>query len=108
MFVACNKMDMSRGLDKQRVLRYAESIGATAMFTSAKTGEGVNELFTELSNSIVKRRCASATYVAENYGTGDSVALNPSSNPAPETKKGCCCLRVCEETSGLCFAVIFI
>lgn len=100
-------MDMSRGVDKQRVLRYAESIGAKAVFTSAKTGEGVNELFTELSNSIVKRRCASATYVAENYGTGDSVTVNPS-NPAPETKKSCCCLRVCEETSGLCFAVLLI
>ena len=88
IMLACNKIDIARTLNKETVCRYAESIGAKVAFTSAKTGEGVIQLFTTLSNSIVERRCAAATYAA-NYGEGNPISPNdPAANPQ---KKSCCC-----------------
>ncbi len=48
-----NKCDMekSRHVDKDEVLAYCASVGATHHLTSAKTGAGVNEAFTELMRS---------------------------------------------------------
>ncbi|KAK8830706.1 hypothetical protein WA577_004433, partial [Blastocystis sp. JDR] len=74
VMLACNKIDLAKTLNRDAVTRYAESIGAKAVFTSAKTGDGVTALFTSLSDSIVERRCAAASYAARSYGAEKPVS----------------------------------
>ena len=90
--LACNKIDLAKTLNRDAVTRYAESIGAKAVFTSAKTGDGVTALFTSLSDSIVERRCAAASYAARSYGAEKPVS--PSYVAASPEKKSCCCCSV--------------
>ena len=92
VMLACNKIDLAKTLNRDAVTRYAESIGAKAVFTSAKTGDGVTALFTSLSDSIVERRCAAASYAARSYGAEKPVS--PSDPAASPEKKSCCCCSV--------------
>jgi Ras-related protein Rab-21 len=59
--IAGNKADMekSRNVNKDEALRYAASVGATHHLTSAKSGAGVAEAFSELMKSEC-RKCAGA------------------------------------------------
>ena len=85
-------MDLCPSVDKRLGEQYASSIGARIFFTSAKDGMNVNELFTEMSTSIIKRRCATITYAAQNVGAvvDSSITVSQPENP-PEEKKKCCC-----------------
>ena len=91
LFVACNKIDLNRNINKQRIEDYANSIGAQVFYTSAKDGTGVMELFTEMSNSIVKRHSDTAVVAAQNYGVSmnDSITIPPNGNTPEQKKKWC-------------------
>lgn len=88
----CNKIDLNRGIDRDHVQQYANKIGAPVFYTSAKDGTGVNDLFTEMSNSIIKRHNETANFAVQNYGVSinDSIKVPLTENP-PEDKKKCCC-----------------
>lgn len=55
--IAGNKADMekSRHVRKEEALEYAASVGATHYLTSAKTGVGINEAFTDLMKRAWRR-----------------------------------------------------
>lgn len=88
LFLACNKMDKSVKLDKQAVEEYARSIHARVFYTSAKTGENVDALFTELATSIISRKRSELLSTASNYS---SAAVTPSAQSDPVEEKKCCC-----------------
>ena len=88
LLLACNKMDKSVRLDKQAVEEYARSIHARVFYTSAKTGENVDALFTELATSIISRKRSEMLSAASNYS---STAVTPSAQPEPVEEKKCCC-----------------
>ncbi|CBK23243.2 uncharacterized protein [Blastocystis hominis] len=92
LFLVCNKIDLNRGIDREHVQQYADKIGAPVFYTSAKDGTGVNDLFTEMSNSIIKRHNETANFAVQNYGVSinDSIKVPLTENP-PEDKKKCCC-----------------
>lgn len=92
LFLVCNKIDLNRGIDRDHVQQYADKIGAPVFYTSAKDGTGVNDLFTEMSNSIIKRHNETANFAVQNYGVSinDSIKVPLTENP-PEDKKKCCC-----------------
>lgn len=54
--IAANKSDreLERNLSKEEAIEYAQSIGATHIATSAKTGNGVTELFQALAELVIK------------------------------------------------------
>lgn len=85
-------MDLNPSIDKTPCETYAKSIGARVFYTSAKNGLNVNELFTEMSSTIIKKRSATMTYAVQNFGTVADGSIIIDSNPAPqEEKKKCCC-----------------
>ncbi|KAK8796372.1 hypothetical protein WA588_000508 [Blastocystis sp. NMH] len=88
LLLACNKMDKSVRLDKQAVEEYARSIHARVFYTSAKTGENVDALFTELATSIISRKRSEMLSAASNYS---SAAVTPAAQPEPVEEKKCCC-----------------
>jgi Ras-related protein Rab-21 len=55
--VACNKCDLSsrREVSMEQAQDFAASLGATLFETSAKTNQGVEELFLDLSAKLLQR-----------------------------------------------------
>jgi GTPase SAR1 family protein len=53
--LAGNKADLRKfDIDRETVMQYAEEINAKHYYTSAKTGEGLNELFNSITNDLAK------------------------------------------------------
>ena len=55
IIIAANKIDLKdqRQVTDEEINQYAQSINATVIFTSAKTGEGVETLFKQLTDDIM-------------------------------------------------------
>jgi len=55
LIIAANKSDLEakRQVDQHDVNQYANSVGAKVMSTSAKSGKGVEQLFLELTKSLL-------------------------------------------------------
>lgn len=55
MAIAGNKCDLKKfDIDKDEIYNYAKQEDAKHFFTSAKTGEGLNEIFAYISKKIVE------------------------------------------------------
>ncbi len=53
--LAGNKADLRKfDIDRDIVMQYANEINAKHFYTSAKSGEGLNELFTSITNDLAK------------------------------------------------------
>jgi len=56
--IAGNKIDLekNRAVPEDDALRYAESVGATHIYTSAKQNKGLDECFNELASKMTERK----------------------------------------------------
>ena len=88
LLLACNKMDKNAGIDKRSIEDYARSIRARVFYTSAKTGEGIDALFTEMATSIISRK---RNDFIPNAPTSSSSPTTIATQAPVEEKKGCCC-----------------
>eukprot|EP01156_Anaeramoeba_ignava_P021386 Anaeramoba_ignava/c18909_g2_i1.p1 GENE.c18909_g2_i1~~c18909_g2_i1.p1 ORF type:complete len:227 (+),score=68.94 c18909_g2_i1:65-682(+) len=54
--IAGNKYDYAnkQAVSSEQALQYAESVGANHYYTSAKTGKGITEIFTDLATQMFK------------------------------------------------------
>jgi len=83
-------MEKGRHVDKEEALRYTASVSGTHHLTSAKSGAGVAEAFTELMKRIV------ATKKKERAGgSGGGGVQRPTltvidDEPGSRKKSGCC------------------
>lgn len=85
-------MDLCPSVDKEAGEAYAKSIGARVFYTSAKSGMNVNELFTEMSMSIMRKRSATISFAAQNFDANGNGTVMVNMDQAPqEEKKKCCC-----------------
>jgi Ras-related protein Rab-21 len=105
--VACNKCDLSsrREVSMEQAQEFAASLGATLFETSAKTNQGVEELFLDLSAKLLQRSegdCLLASAAPPNISSPPppslfSVAEKQGAarvavaEPAQGTKKDGCC-----------------
>ena len=55
--IAGNKCDITttRQIDKEDAIEYAKSVKAKHFDTSAKTGQGIEEIFVEITKAILRR-----------------------------------------------------
>ena len=97
LLLACNKMDKNSGIDKRPIEDYARSIHARVFYTSAKTGEGVDSLFTEMATSIISRKRSDAASAASYASSFSNPSVSATEAPVEE-KKGCCCYFCLEQT----------
>lgn len=49
-----NKADMEFKVDREHVENFCRNAGLSFYYVSAKTGEGVDEMFTDLSQNLIK------------------------------------------------------
>jgi len=56
LVIACNKADLQdkKAVNLEDAKEYADSVGAAHVLTSAKTGMGVDQLFLELTKTMLK------------------------------------------------------
>ena len=85
-----NKCDLNATFDLKQCERYAEEIGASFTLTSALRGEGVEEVFSTLVNSV---------YDTYNFNTmekkkssyGDSLDILKVGKPSSNARHTWCC-----------------
>ena len=91
---AGNKCDMEKGrnVDKEEALRYTGSIGGVHHLTSAKSGAGISEAFTELMKRIVaKKRKERGGAGGGGAPQGRQTIMVVDEEPARKSAKGGCC-----------------
>uniref|UniRef100_A0A7S3GPX1 Uncharacterized protein n=1 Tax=Spumella elongata TaxID=89044 RepID=A0A7S3GPX1_9STRA len=81
--LAGNKCDKKPGFDLSRCEEAAVNLGGTFFQTSALTGEGVQEIFENLSRNVFN------VYQSSRRPSKDINAIQLNSGPA-ESQKGCC------------------
>ncbi|KAB7501111.1 Ras-related protein Rab-21 [Armadillidium nasatum] len=88
--IAGNKVDLEkdRHVSKELAETYSEEVGAFHCFTSAKTDEGVDEIFLNLSNQMMK--------IALEKSDEKPISSSPNGRnlqvveDEPQTSRGCC------------------
>uniref|UniRef100_A0A7S2R7Q4 Ras-related protein Rab-21 n=1 Tax=Rhizochromulina marina TaxID=1034831 RepID=A0A7S2R7Q4_9STRA len=98
--IAGNKFDLekNRAVPEADALQYAETVGATHIYTSAKQNKGLDETFAELAKRMVSRRSSGGGAGAKGAAAGGAARGRPASNvlqfvenePAPKSKSSCC------------------
>jgi small GTP-binding protein len=93
MVVAANKADLlserdpSTVVDEKMAQDFAQGIGANLFYTSAKTGEGITDLFRHVSEQLV--RAHDTRQSAANKSKGNNPHLSNLLDQPPE-QTGCC------------------
>ncbi len=82
--IAGNKCDLKRDMEEAGVLEYTQQENVRHFYTSAKTGEGLDEIFQYVTKEIVQTM-ASTGSTKEN-----KKKLILSSTPTKTKEKGCC------------------
>ena len=84
--IAGNKCDLKKSdIDKELVLQYAKEENAKHFYTSAKTGEGLDEIFLEITKEIA------ATMQSNKESKGGKKLVISNSNKGKSSKEGGCC-----------------
>lgn len=90
--IAGNKVDLekNRAVPEDEALAYADSAGATHVYTSAKQNKGLDEAFDDLTKRMAKRR--KETQPRATAGKRSSLVLvDETQPPAPKPKQNGCC-----------------
>ena len=92
--IAGNKVDMekSRNVDREEALRYTLSVGGAHHLTSAKTGAGINEAFSDLLKRVVARKRRQAAAAAQPQGPArQNLRIVEEDDGKGKGAKGGCC-----------------
>ncbi len=82
-------MEKGRHVDKEEALRYTSSVSGTHHLTSAKSGAGVTEAFTELLKRIVTKKKAATAKAPAAGPQRNTVVIVEDDAPRPKAS-GCC------------------
>lgn len=82
--IAGNKCDLKRDIEEEEILEYSEIEKVKHFYTSAKTGEGLDEIFMYITREIVQSMKGNTDKEKE----GKKLVLGDYSTKQKE--KGCC------------------
>jgi len=95
--IAGNKADLEkhRAVPEEDALKYAESVGATHIYTSAKQNRGLEETFNELARKMSQSKKHAGARGSELLASSaaphrPSNVLTFVDNEPPKQKSGCC------------------
>jgi Ras-related protein Rab-21 len=90
--IAGNKIDLERNrqVDEKEVLAYAESVGATHFYTSAKQNTGLNECFLDIARRTVEKKKAKFGDGVAGLGAKKSKLVVLDDVEPGKKKSGCC------------------
>ena len=83
-------MEKGRHVDKEEATRYTASVAGTHHLTSAKSGAGVTEAFTELLKRIHARKRKQGGRGGGGGGGAQRQTLSIIDDVQPTKKGGCC------------------
>jgi len=88
LVIAGNKIDLEREkcVSEESALEYAETVNASHHYTSAKLNKGIDELFLDLTKSMLDSASKSSTTSQGNRGINITDRVEANS----EQKRGCC------------------
>lgn len=94
--IAANKMDLERQrqVDEAAAEKYAESVGASHIHTSAKADRNVNELFLDVTRRMIEVRDAAAgagSAARDDRRGASGIIIEQDERADPPAKKGGCC-----------------
>jgi 50S ribosomal subunit-associated GTPase HflX len=85
--IAGNKCDLIKSdIDKEELNNYCKQENAKHFYTSAKSGEGLDEIFLHITKEIA---ITTQSYSANTGNKGKKLTVNKSDTTKPE-KSGCC------------------
>eukprot|EP01083_Nonionella_stella_P075720 205932_1 len=92
LFIAANKIDLEskRQVDQSEVHGYASSVGATVMGTSAKNGKGVNEVFLEMTKTLLKQTQNQPSRIRQKSRPKSKIAVIDDEQNQKKDNDGCC------------------
>ena len=94
ILVAGNKIDMNKfDIDKEEVSEYCNSTGVEHVYTSAKTGEGLEDIFYKVCKDIAGKMQSSMSVKKNKKSlkvTSDRDSINLSDKERKDKGKGCC------------------
>jgi Ras-related protein Rab-21 len=83
--IAGNKIDLQKfDIAKETVDEYAKSIDAKHFYTSAKTGEGLDEIFMYITSELIKKRTLNKRKETRR------IKVEKADGRDDHKKKGCC------------------
>jgi Ras-related protein Rab-21 len=93
--IAGNKKDlMTMDIETEEVFQYAEQENAKHFFTSAKTGEGLDEIFSHITKELASKNQSSRL---EKKGSGSigkkenkKITISKETSYEKVKKEGCC------------------
>ena len=86
--IAGNKCDLNKfEMDKDELDKYCKEENAQHFYTSAKTGEGLDEIFTHIINQTISNHILSSTF---NTSTKGKKLIVNKTNITNSKNNGCC------------------
>jgi Ras-related protein Rab-21 len=77
-------------MDKQEINNYCEEEDAKHFFTSAKTGEGLDEIFLYITKEIANQTQLNAVNKASNKQASKKLVISKDNNSKANNNNGCC------------------
>merc|ERR1712137_238370 len=87
--IAGNKVDLNRVVSLEEAKAYADSVGAKHFNTSAKLNQGLQELFLDLAQRMLKNK-SSQRPSSVTIGGSDILKIGVEQPPPPQDGGGCC------------------
>ena len=84
-------MEKGRNVDREEALRYTASINGVHHLTSAKSGAGIGEAFTELMKRIVAKKRKDRGAGGGGAPQGRQTIMVVDEEPERKAKPGGCC-----------------
>jgi hypothetical protein len=86
IIITGNKSDLGiNNLDNESINKYCENLKINKFYTSAKTGDGLEEMFENIFNRLAKRYCTEGKIKKRGLTISNSNKNNNSNN-----QKECC------------------
>jgi GTPase SAR1 family protein len=89
--LAGNKIDLKRSdIDKETILKYSQEENAEHFYTSAKTGEGLDEIFSHITKEILNSTQNQSKDISGGKSGNKKLVISKGNFNNEKKNSGCC------------------